>query len=65
MRLEQAIEEHLVLRLHARHKRVLREVAGPAGILLVGARDLFVEGLDVWWEEPVQAEFLALGRGEG
>jgi hypothetical protein len=65
MRLQESIIQHLILRLHTRHECIFREVIGPAGILLVGARYLFVEGLDVWGQEPVQGEFLALVRWEG
>ncbi len=54
-----------ILLFHARHKRVLGQVIGSTPVLLVGSADLFVQSLDIGWQQPAELEFAAFILGKG
>lgn len=55
-----SIIQNLILRLHARHKRILPQVIALAGVLLISAPDLLLQRLHVRRQQAVQAELIAL-----
>lgn len=58
------VVKHFVLRPHARQEGVLGQVILPAAILLISSVHLFIQGLDVGWEEADELEGLPLILGK-
>lgn len=59
------VVQHLILRLHAGHERILGEVIAATAVLLVGALDLFLKSLDIRRKQSMQLERGALFAREG
>lgn len=65
MRLHELVVQDFVLGFERGHEGVLADVGGLLRVLLVGALDLHLQGLDAGGQEGVQGESVAFGRWEG
>ena len=58
-------EEHFILFLHRRQKRILCEVILAARVLLIRPLDLLLQRLDIGGKQSRQSKVVALLPGEG